>query len=355
MATIETRKRKDGTSKYRVKIRVQGFEPIEATFDRLTDAKRWAQGTESKIRTGRYIAESLAEKYTVNDLIDRYEHEIMPRKAEGTKQNQVMQLRWWKSEIGALQLSKLTPAVISQCKGRLAIDSRGVRRSEATVRHYLAPLSHALSVAKREWLWIENNPIEQVQRPRVSNARNRYLSDDERERLLEACRIDREPLLYPIVLIGLTTGARRSEILGLRRQDVDLKNRYFYCHGTKNGDSRRLRIADPVLTLLEKLLCEPGRPSDYVFHRSDATKQIGIRAAWERARARAGITNYRFHDNRHTAASYLAMTGSTHSELAAVLGHRSLSMVKRYAHINEQHSAKVIDRMTTQVFGVNWK
>src|SRR5262245_53923378 len=88
-----------------------------------------------------------------------------------------------------------------------------------------------------------------------------------------------------------------------------------------------------------------------VFPRNDGQEPLDIRSAWEVARTNAGIENFRFHDLRHTAASYLAMSGASLAEIAEILGHKTLQMVQRYAHLSEAHTAAVVGRMTKAVFG----
>jgi integrase len=88
-----------------------------------------------------------------------------------------------------------------------------------------------------------------------------------------------------------------------------------------------------------------------VFPNATGRKPLGIREAFEGAVERAGITDFRFHDLRHTAASYLAMSGASLAEIAEVLGHKTLAMVKRYAHLSEAHTRSVVERMNRAVFG----
>jgi len=96
-------------------------------------------------------------------------------------------------------------------------------RATSTVNSYLGALSHAFSVAVREWGWLDDSPMRKVTRPRVSRGRVRFLSDQERHQLLEACQASRNPYLHTVVVLALATGARRGELLSLRWPDVDLE------------------------------------------------------------------------------------------------------------------------------------
>jgi integrase len=117
-------------------------------------------------------------------------------------------------------------------------------------------------------------------------------------------------------------------------------------HKTKNRERRAVPIASTVRTPLLNH-SEARRPkTEYVFPHPTEDRPLDFDGAFRGAADRAGLTDFRFHDLRHTAASYLAMSGATTAEIAAVLGHKTLAMVKRYAHLSEQHTSAVVERMT---------
>jgi len=111
MASIEKRKAKDGKVSYRVKVRLKGYPIQTASFDRLTDAKKWSQHTESAIREGRHFKTAEAKKHTLSDVVDRYISDVLPSKPKQII-NQGQQLRWWKEQIGAYSLPDVTPAYL---------------------------------------------------------------------------------------------------------------------------------------------------------------------------------------------------------------------------------------------------
>lgn len=130
--------------------------------------------------------------------------------------NQNSQLAWWSARLGQLPLEELTPAIIGEHRDKLC---RG--RSGSTVNRYLAALSAVLSEAVREWMWLEQNSVRRVRRPPEARARVRFLSDDERERLLQACRESASSALYMVVVLALSTGARKGELLSLKWSQGD--------------------------------------------------------------------------------------------------------------------------------------
>jgi len=120
---------------------------------------------------------------------------------------------------------------------------------------------------------------------------------------------------------------------------------------TKNDERRALSLAGPARTLLRARSKVRRIDTDLVFPHPTTRRPFDYAKLFKAAVASAGIKNFRFHDLRHTAASYLAMNGATTPEIAAVLGHKTLAMVKRYAHLSDQHVAGVVERMTDKVFG----
>jgi integrase len=353
MATITERTAQDGTISFRAEVRLKGYPAQRATFKRKTDAKKWVQNTESAIREGRHFKTVEAKKHTLTDLIDRYIKDVLPTKPKKAR-DKTQQLTWWKEKIGYLVLADVTPAVCVQCRDELSngITYRGTQRTPATVVQYMTALSHAFTIAVNEWGWLEDSPFRKVKNPTVPRGRVRYLSDDERTRLLTACKESLSPCLYLCVMLAISTGMRQGELMGLKWQDVNLKDGFLILHETKNGERRRVALAGLALELLKQhakirrldtplLFPSPTKPD----------KPIELKRAWETALKRAEIEDFKWHDLRHCTASYLAMNGASLNEIAEVLGHKTLSMVKRYAHLSDGHVSNVVASMNAKIFG----
>ena len=171
-------------------MRLSGWPPQSATFKRKTDAKRWATQTEAAIREGRHFRFAEAQRHSVADLIDRYREEVLKRKAPTKRADQERHLNWWHQQLGRYRLSDITPSLISEKRELLAKGGthQSERRSGATCNRYVASLGHAFSIAAREWEWIDRNPVAQVRKLPEARGRTRFLSDEERDRLLTACR-----------------------------------------------------------------------------------------------------------------------------------------------------------------------
>ena len=346
MATIEQRTTRDGTTVYRVKVRRKGTSPQTATFHRLTDARKWAQVTEGAVLEGRHFKTAEAKRHTLTELVDRYLRQVLPQKSHSAQVNQHTHLTWWRQQIGEKALADVTPALLAACRDELARD-----HAPATVVRYMAALSHAFTVAVREWGWLDDSPMRRVSKPKEPRGRVRFLSDEERQQLLEACKASPNPYLYTVVVLALSTGARKMELLTLTWRDVDPQRGVITLQDTKNGERRVLPLAGPALALMQARAKVRRIDTPLVFPRDDGRKPLDIRSAWETALKHTGVKDFRFHDLRHSAASYLAMNGASLAEIAEILGHKTLSMVKRYAHLSDAHTAGVVARMNAAIFG----
>lgn len=363
MATIQKRERKSGTI-YRVMIRIQGFPEQTKSFKRLTDAKMWAQQTESDIRKGEFknvVKE--ASKHTLSKVITRYKEGIMPSKALNTQRAESTWIAAWDRELGKYALSFITTELISKKMKKIAkagderLDKPTGTKSPRTMKHYRGTLEllfkHAI-----EWGWTANNPVESIKQVgKINNNRVRFLDDDERTALITACQNSPNKQLHAVVIFALSTGARKNEILSIKDGDLDLDRNTAILRDTKNGETRSVPIMGPLQDLMkdqikarDKLNETLPEPTSYIFPRKDGLKPIDIRKAWENARDKAEIKDFRFHDLRHSAASYLAMNGATLLEIAAVLGHKTLQMVQRYSHLSEDHTRNIVEKMNKQIF-----
>ncbi len=346
MATIEKRTTEDGTS-YRVKVRLNGFPPESATFERMTDAKAWATKTEADMKAGRHFGE--AKRHTFNELADKYAPHAKDRPS----------LEYWRGVFGSDRLDMVTPARIAEERDKLkagetnrrdAVTGEAKKRSGSTVNRYLAALSVALSYGVKELQWLERNPMERVTKPAENKGRVRFLSDDERVRLLDACRPHSD--LYLAVVLSLTTGARQGEIMGLRFGQIDFARQVISLHDTKNGDSRALPLVGEAFTLLQARAKVRSLTDDRIFPptaRAQKAKALDLRQPWEKALKEAEITGFHWHDLRHTAASYLAMSGVSLVEIAKVLGHRTLQMVARYSHLSDGHIVATGEKLAARL------
>ncbi len=353
MGAIREYKRDDGTVTFHAEVRLKGYPPQRASFRTKSLAKKWVQDTESSIRDGRHFRTAEAKKHTVKDLIEKFISQWLSQYPHRVVR-QTAYLAWWKERLGHLLLADLTPTVLAEARDTLLAEKtpRQTIRNPSTVNRYIAAFSRALTIAMKEWGWIDDTPMRKLSKPSEGKGRNRLLGVEEKDRLLQACKLSPNPHLYPIVSIALLTGMRFGEIVKLTWNDVDFTNKKITLEETKNGERRVLPLTDPV----EKLLLF-SRKTDIavglVFKPSSPTNRTGvvdIRNAFMKALKQAEITDFRFHDLRHAAASYLAMNGATQGELMAILGHKSPQMTRRYAHYSQSHLQDLLQRTNKTMF-----
>lgn len=354
MGTVREYDKEDGSKTYHAEVRLKGYSPQRACFRTRTLAKKWIQDTESSIRDGRYFHVAEAKKHTVKDLIERFVTQWLPQFPQRVVR-QTAYLEWWKNRLGHLLLSKLTPSVIAEARDALLTEmtTRQALRNPSTVNRYLAAFSRALTIAMKEWEWLDDSPMRKVSKPSEGKGRNRLLSIEEKNRLLDACKLSPNPHLLPIVSLALLTGMRFGEIVGLKWEDIDYANKIITLENTKNGERRMLPLTDAIREIFA--LCrQTDIVSGLIFKPTSPTNRSGvvdIRNAFLKALKTAQITELRFHDLRHAAASYLAMNGATQGELMAILGHKTPTMTRRYAHYSQKHIANVMERTQANLLG----
>jgi len=349
VATFEKRVGKTGKVTWRVRVRRTVGPHLAKSFATKQAAQEWARSVEHKLDVGEHVPSSEARRRTLADAIDRYLTVTLTQsKFQKNASEQTRLLTWWKNELGMRPLVSITAATIAEIRDRLATEKneRGKVLTGSTINRRITALPAVLTITVKEYGWLAKNPIPNVTRMPDSKGRERFLSDKERTDLLAACRASELDALYPLVSLALATGARKSELLGLLWANADLTRRTVRFLDTKNGESRTVPLAATAVEMLKawgKGRLKTGPVFPYTKDQVDKP--------WRDARDAAGIPDFRFHDLRHSAASYLAMSGASLMDIAAILGHKTLAMVKRYSHLSEQHTTAAVDRMAEKFLG----
>jgi integrase len=331
MAYIEKRTHSSGNTSYRVRIRMNGAPGISESFPTRREAKEWASKMEADVRQGRYFGRSESKERTFADLVERYQQQKYPTNPKSFHKCKV-QLFWWNKHLKDYFLCNITPAVISELKDLLLKEftPRKTLRSQSTANRYMAALSGAFSVAVREWNWLKENPMARISRYKEGKPRERFLSKEEISRLLAVCQTSKSPHLYAVTLFAICSGARRGEILSLKWKDLDFERQTATFRDTKNGETRTIPLSPVLVSCLQVEKKKRIIISEYVFSSNDGKRPADIRTAWEIATQEADL-DICFHTLRHTAASHLTMGGASTIEIGAVLGHKTLAMVKSIA------------------------
>lgn len=349
MATIEKREGKSGV-RYRVKVRIKG-ETRTRTFTRKTDAELWAKKAESDLGHNVYVPTTVDRRRTLGQLIDRFIAEQLPRMRVSSNRGDVLrQLAWWKANAGNVSLDKLTPPTIAGFRSELL--TRRTRSdapiAQSTVNRYLAALSAVCKWAWKDLALLPSNPVLSVSKGPEHAGIVRYLSDDERKALIAACKASTDPNIYCAVLVALATGARYSNIRNLTWDDVDRKQWRLRFVATKNNEPRYVPVVGPAQRALQDQFDRDPTGKRWVFKGAKDDAPADLDRPWRDVRAAAGLTgdrHARFHDLRHTTASYLTMNGASLAEVAEALGHRTLVMAKRYSHQSGEHVRSTLQRM----------
>jgi len=346
MASIDTYTTLKGQTVYRVRIRRQGKTQTRI-FLTKKEATHWAQQQEGLLLAGLAGIPQKRQHHTLAEAVEHYRQEVFPRKKPSTARSQKHLLPFILKILGpSTRLDAITPAEVRKLRG--ALEAKG--NSPATIVRNLALLSHLFSIAIREWEWVDSNPVRLVTKPKEPKGRERYLSSGEIQRLLLVCKKSRSEHLYLIVLLALSSGARQGEILQLRWQDVDTTQGVLTFHDTKNSETRCVPLTGIALEAVREYRAGASSvPADFLFPSpKNPKKPLAIRKAWETALRKSELKDEAvFHTLRHSCGSHLAMSGASLLDIATILGHRSLEMVKRYAHLSHGHLHQTLERMAS--------
>ncbi len=339
MASVQKITGKRGTT-YRVQFMRNGRR-VGQTFPRKKDAEAFlAQITVSDDLADALTHSALAT-ITADSAIKTFLDEY-----KGRDRSMIQRLGWWAVRLNAKPMGKVTRQHI-----RAALDAlKQDEKSPATINRYQAAISSV-------FVWFndkhdtKHNPAREVRQQAENNGRTRFLSDDELSRLMASAKVSKWERLHLLIHLAISTGARRGELIGLKWSDIDFQRKTAHLSQTKNGDQRVLPLTSAVIQELMPfrqvgdayyLFPHPGKLHG-PFREFDHH--------WQACLVDAGISDFRFHDLRHSCASLLAKNGATLLEIADHLGHKTMTMVKRYAHLCTGHKAALTERIFGSITG----
>lgn len=351
---IRKYQKKDGTFSYHVEIRRKNAKPIRKTCKTLTEAKNCLRSTESAILEGRYVSDNQARKFTLSDLIEKYSTLHLSKFPQRLR-DQSSHLKWWKENYGNKTLMEITPALLSEAKEKLLseVTPRKKMRTNSTVNRYFSSLGRAFTLAVQEWQFIYENPFRRVSKLQENNSRNRFLTREELQALLEHSKQSKNPNLHGMILLASLMGLRFSECANLRWKNIDLVNGFVTLEKTKNGDVRFIPLPHQVAAYFNERHTSQF-PDEFIFPSKNPAKRYPyslIRKAFQKSLHDLNINDFKFHDLRHTAASHMAMAGASQPELMELLGHRSPVMTRRYAHFRKEHLARLAQKTSNNLIG----
>lgn len=354
MATFQKR----ASGWWQAKVRRKGWPEQSKTFEKLSDAEAWARGVENEIDRGVFVVRKEAEQTSLYEALERYRKEVTPRKKG--RDMEIYRIKAWQTR----PLSRKSLAAIRGADIAAFRDERqGEGIAPSTIAKELALISHLYEVARKDWGIEVQNPVKNVRKPKVANARERIFMGEEERYLMEALDDptdsvkakdrDRRNIWTPVLVrLAIETAMRQGELLALDWQHVDLERRTAHLSETKNGTSRTVPLSSKAVALLKAIKPEGAQQGKVFPTSASALKQSFARAV---ARARRNyvqacedlktdplqrfLIDLHFHDLRHIATTRLADKLQVH-ELMKVTGHKDTRMLARYYHPKAEDLAR---------------
>ena len=344
MATIV--KTPSGT--WKAVIRRSGWPTTAKTFRTKRDAEDWARRTEDEMVRGMFLSRAPSERLTIASALRRYLEEVSVTKKATTQRSERFTAKHLDEYFGKYSMAAVSAELVAKYRDqRLAAG-----KSNNTVRIELAMLGHLFRTAIQEWgIGLTFNPVSNIRKPSPGAGRNRRLDHEEQGRLFAAADAHSNPMLGWIVRFAVETGMRSSEIVGMRRGNIDLQRRVVTLYDTKNGAPRLVPLSRTATDILTMAIENPMRPhdTDLVFFgepgRDGQRKPYVFQKLWARITNDMGLEDLHFHDLRHEAVSRLVEAGLSDQEVAAISGHKSMQMLKRYTHLRAEDLVGKLDRI----------
>jgi integrase len=342
MPTITPQKNADGTRSYTSQVRVRPFTPSSKTFHERDFPTRkqaekaaatWGENLETTLRQQRVRGSVRTDVGSLKflDLVTEYLADPQTQ-ALGTYDERVLQLAWFTERYGTTRALEFpNPVLLRGARAELL-----EKHKPATVRNYLAAARKCVNFGRGAGLLPPNvvwPPGLMLPEPK---SRERFLTDEELTRALNAARADSE-LMYAAVMFAVGVGCRQGEQLRVKWGDIDEATATVAITVTKSDTSRRAHLPPAVLEALKAWRGDKvvPLPSRFVFAHPDgeALANHYIVNRWEKIRVVAKLPGVRWHDLRHASASFLIQNGASLAEVAHQLGHKNVATSKKYAHL----------------------
>jgi len=327
---IRERRNGDGSVSYDVQLKVAPFPRSFKSHETLEAAIRWRADLEAELIERRQAKDTRpdAATLTLAQLNAEWMKDPEPKLLK-TYADRVRQLNWWASKYGAEKVREF-----GVVQAREARDLLLARMKPAAVNRFIA-------AQRAAWNWGRESgliPAKNVWPPRLAltepKARVRYLDDQELKRVLDAAR-DHSPVLYAAVTVALACGCRAGEQMRLEWKDIDSARSTVTFLETKNSEPRSVYLPAIAAEALKALKTGAVVSAKFPFvnrYGKRLTTQ-GLDRQWRKVRTAAALNNFRWHDLRHSCASYLVQNGASLAEAGHVLGHKSAGITFKYSHL----------------------
>jgi integrase len=330
MASIQKIERNKGYA-YKVQIRRKGFSSISRIFESKELALNFAKSVEND-REKMLAFGEVRNQIKLDKLVDDYFY----RGYQGKRpKEQRWKINYWINHIGNKNIGDINRYDILS-----GINNLPSHYKNSTINRFKAAISALLTFAVNEYD-LKDNPARLVKSKPENNQRTRYLSEDERKRLLKESMSSNWDKFYLLILLALTTGARRSEITNLKWSDIDFINKTATVNQTKNGEPRVLPLTNSVINEMQSF----NQDFELIFHSPKTPdKPYDFRKQWVKLLKKADINDFTFHCIRHSTASYLAQQGVSLIEISSILGHKQIQVTMRYSHLAISNKQRLIEK-----------
>ena len=337
MATFKKRESKKHGIRWTAIIRRTGHLDMVQTFGTEKEAVAWARLQEVAIDQGRQPIGRDHAKMTLHDALLKYQEDYTQNKKSAAGEMGFIK-QWLERPVAKKKLAEVTLRDMSRVK----LDMEREGKSGTTIRLHMSVISHLYNRARGDWLHIAHlqSPIAGLTLPKIQKGRDRRLNADEMARLMDVCRQTEGGKLALLVEFAIETCMRQSEIIDLEIAEIDFNKNMMHLKKTKNGEEREVPISHKAEEIIRECMSlkRSNRP-EYLWDYSLA----GLRTAYKRAVAKAGIVDFDFHDLRHEGISRLyERTSLTDIQIARISGHKTLQVLKRYANLRADNLATLL-------------
>ncbi|MHB2207565.1 tyrosine-type recombinase/integrase [Methylobacterium sp. CM6257] len=333
MATIRKR-----NSKFQVQVRLKGSPSLTRTFATKTEAVRWARDVEGgKINRNNASTAEQTRKVTFGDLLERYYKDILSHRYWYRTEYSILR-RFSKSFIYNIDISELSEAEVARYR-----DDRLKIVKPATVVRELSIGSHCITVAQSEWgIRLPVNVFKMVRKPKIRNGRERRITDEEWNNLVQADLSRGRRSLIHIVEFAVETAMRKGELLRAKWVDVDFRQSTLHIPMTKNDYPRTIPLTPRAVEILKSIPKDGSRPEIF------GVKYGTLSCWWTELLQAARVQDCRWHDLRHEGISRHFERGLSIPEVALISGHRDYQMLRRYTHIKPENVAAKLALLSNQ-------
>jgi integrase len=345
MASYQKRKNSDGTTSEIAWVRIKPFKPASKAFPNRAAARAWATALEAELRKQREHGQARKDltSLTVKGLIEEFLADPETKQLKYLPDLQLL-LAWFVNHCGAEKVMSFGTLKLRDARELLRNG-----RAPGTVNRYLSAMrscwnwGRAAGLVPQEKGWptrlLLTEPRERV----------RFLSDSELTAVLQEAE-KHSPGMHAAVVTSLATGLRQGELLRLEWKDVDFEKAVVTVLVSKTTKRRAVHLPAPAVSALKTLRKSVVGPKRvFVQEDGEPWDKFYLSYRWQAVRTAAGLTDFRWHDLRHSCASFLAQSGATLVEIGSVLGHSSPSITAKYAHLVEGKAVTGADKLAEKL------